>query len=169
MRILVVRHGDAGDAERFARSGRPDHLRPLTARGRKRMWLAARALVREAPRIDLLATSPYVRAVQTAEVLSQAYGELPIQQIPQLEPGVALDSLFAWLDSQSAHDGIALVGHAPDLADLVTCLAGGTPSSPAIKIKKGGACLVTLDGAPSRRAGVIRWLMDAGQLGKLGS
>ncbi|HKF95235.1 MAG TPA: histidine phosphatase family protein, partial [Gammaproteobacteria bacterium] len=67
MRILAVRHGEAGDAEDFARNGRSDHLRPLTARGRKRVWLAARGIIRELPFIDVLATSSYVRTVQTAE------------------------------------------------------------------------------------------------------
>jgi phosphohistidine phosphatase SixA len=58
MRILAVRHGEAGDAEDFARNGRPGHLRALTARGSKRMWLAAREIIRELPFIDALATSP---------------------------------------------------------------------------------------------------------------
>ena len=30
MRLLVIRHGDAGDREEFAFTGRPDSERPLT-------------------------------------------------------------------------------------------------------------------------------------------
>lgn len=167
MRLLVVRHGDAGDAEDFARGGQPDYLRPLTERGRRRMGFAARGLLTEVPRIDLLATSPYTRAAQTAEVLSKVYGDVPAQQIAQLESGAALESMLVWLGQQTTHDCIALVGHAPDLAELVTCLIGQSAPSPAVKIKKGGACLLSIAGAPAPGAGVLRWLMDNGQLVRL--
>jgi len=169
MRILVVRHGDAGDAQAFSHSGQPDRLRPLTARDRRRMWVAARGLLPEVPRIDLLATSPYTRALQTAEVLSKVYGDLAAREIPELEAGAALASLLAWLCVNAAHDCIALVGHAPDLAELVTCLACGSGRSPVVKIKKGGACLLSIDGALAPGAGEIRWLLDNGQLVRLGS
>ncbi|MBA2409063.1 MAG: histidine phosphatase family protein [Gammaproteobacteria bacterium] len=169
MRILAVRHGDAGDAQVFVHSGQPDHLRPLTARGRRRMWVAARGLLREVPRIDLLATSPYTRAVETAEVLSNVYGELAAREIPELESGAALASILAWLRAHAAYDCIALVGHAPDLVELVTCLTCGPGSAPVVKIKKGGACLLSIDAALTPGAGEIRWLLDNGQLVRLGS
>jgi phosphohistidine phosphatase len=166
MKILAVRHGEAGDADEFARSGRPDHLRPLTARGRKRMWLAARGLLRLVPSINLLATSPYLRAVQTAEVLSLAYGNMTIHQISQLQAGAPLKPLLGWLVERPAGECVALVGHAPDLASLVTWLTSNR-EAPALKIKKGGACLVTFSGDLQPGAGVMRWLMDAEQLGKM--
>ncbi len=166
MRVLVVRHGDAGDAEEFTRSGRPDHLRPLTARGRKRMWLAARGLTRLVGSVDLLASSPYLRALQTAEILSSAYGNIAIQQIPQLEAGAPLGPLAVWLGEQPADASIAVVGHAPDLACLVTYLTCNR-QAPILKIKKGGACLVSFSGGMQPGAGVMRWLMDAEQLGRM--
>jgi phosphohistidine phosphatase len=167
MRILAVRHGEAGDAEDFARNGRPDHLRALTARGRKRMWLAARGIIRELPFIDALATSPYVRTVQTAEILSLAYENIAIQQIAQLESGAPLEPLIEWLAERPAEAYITLVGHMPDLAHLVTNLICNR-KTPALKIKKGGACLITFDGDLQPGKGMLTWLMDAGQLGKLG-
>lgn len=166
MKILAVRHGEAGDAAEFALSGRPDHLRPLTARGRKRMWLAARGLTRLVASLDWLVTSPYLRAAQTAEVLSLAYGNIAIQQIPQLQAGAPLEPLFGWLTARPADACVALVGHAPDLACLVTFLTTNR-EEPALKIKKGGACLVTFGGEPQSGAGVMRWLMDAEQLARM--
>jgi phosphohistidine phosphatase len=166
MQILVVRHGETEDAGKFERSGRPDHLRPLTARGRTRMRLTARVLTELVASVDLLATSPYLRAVQTAEVLSSAYGNIAIQQIPQLAAGAPLKPLTAWLAKQGANPYVALVGHAPDLASLVTFLATDR-ERPALKIKKGGACLVSFSGNLQPGEGVIRWLMDADQLAKM--
>jgi phosphohistidine phosphatase len=143
-----------------------DHLRPLTARGRTQMWLAARGLIREIPSIDILATSAYVRAVQTAEILSLTYGNIAIQQIAQLESGAPPGLIVEWLVERPAQACIALVGHAPDLARLVTSLISNR-ENPVLKIKKGGACLVTFDGNLQPGRGTLQWLMDADQLGKL--
>jgi phosphohistidine phosphatase len=166
MRLLAVRHGEAGDARTFALSGRPDHTRPLTSTGRRRMWLAARGLSREVASIELLATSPYLRAVETAEVLSSIYGGLTPHQIPQLQAGAPLRPLIDWLSSQRADACICVVGHALDLASLVTFLIAAR-EAPILKIKKGGAALVTFNADVRPGAGVLRWLLDAQQLGKL--
>jgi phosphohistidine phosphatase len=166
VRLLAVRHGEAGGAAEFAHSARPDHLRPLTAKGRKRMWLAARRLVQELPSIDVLGTSPYLRAVQTAEIISSAYGDIAIRQLPQLACGAPLEPLLTWLTECPTDTCVAIVGHAPELACLITYLAV-EHTTPVLKIKKRGACLVSFKQDPRPGTGLIRWLMDAQQLGKL--
>jgi len=45
VRILVVRHGPAGDREEWERTGKDDSLRPLTPKGRKEVRKAAAGLV----------------------------------------------------------------------------------------------------------------------------
>jgi phosphohistidine phosphatase len=166
MRILAVRHGEAGDAEEYALTGQPDHLRPLTARGRELMKHAARGMIGEAGAIYILASSPYLRAVETAEILSAAHADLPIEQLAQLEPGSPPQPIVAWLAAKRTDGCIALVGHAPDLAHLITYLVSGL-DTPLVKIKKGGACLVSFSGKPQSGKGMIRWLMDAKQLAKV--
>ena len=49
MKILVVRHGPAGDREEWERTGKDDSLRPLTAKGKKEVRKAAAGLVRLVP------------------------------------------------------------------------------------------------------------------------
>src|SRR5687768_18177521 len=112
MRILAVRHGEAGDAEEYALTGQPDHLRPLTARGRELMRHAARGMIGAAGAIDILASSPYLRAVETAEILSAAHADLPIEQLAQLEPGSPSQPIVAWLVAKRTDGCVALVGHA---------------------------------------------------------
>jgi phosphohistidine phosphatase len=56
MRLLVVRHAAAEDKDEFARAGRSDDLRPLTADGKRDMREAARGLRNVVPKLDLLAT-----------------------------------------------------------------------------------------------------------------
>lgn len=166
MRTLFVRHGEAEDRETFAHSGRPDRQRPLTARGRERMWLAARGLVAQAPALDVLATSPYARAVQTAEILAKAYGGIPIKQISALAPHASREALITWLATQPVVGCIALVGHSPDLSRFITHLICHH-AMPVLELKKGGACLVSFSRDARPGDGVLRWLMDATQLGKV--
>jgi len=68
MDLLVIRHAIAGDRAEWAKTGRPDQERPITNEGRERMAVNAQALRRLVPELDLLATSPFVRAVETADV-----------------------------------------------------------------------------------------------------
>ncbi|MDH3366486.1 MAG: histidine phosphatase family protein, partial [Gemmatimonadota bacterium] len=69
MQLLVVRHAIAEDRDIFAAAGREDDERPLTEEGTRRMAAGAVGLVRVVPRLDAVASSPLVRAVQTAEII----------------------------------------------------------------------------------------------------
>jgi phosphohistidine phosphatase len=68
-------------------------------------------------------TSPFVRAVQTAEILSEALqysGEVAVA--PQLVPGFDVDGLNAVLDVCPGAREVALIGHEPDLGRVLTSL-----------------------------------------------
>ena len=97
MRLLAVRHAIAEEPEVFARTGRDDRLRPLTDEGRKRMRRGARGLRSLVPQIDLLATSPLIRAAQTGAILDAVYGDLPAVEIEQLAPEATPQDFLAWL------------------------------------------------------------------------
>src|SRR5258708_39107238 len=73
MELLVIRHGVAMDKEEFAKAGTSDDLRPLTSAGMEEMKEIARGLRELVKKIDVLATSPLVRAVQTAEIIGGAH------------------------------------------------------------------------------------------------
>ena len=62
MQLLIVRHSAAEDKEDFAKTGKSDDLRPLTAEGKETMAQAAKGLREVVPEISELATSPLVRA-----------------------------------------------------------------------------------------------------------
>ena len=80
-RVLLVRHAEAGDRERWTGD---DRVRPLTRRG----WRQAQALaerLRDAPLTRIL-SSPYVRCVQTVEPLAAARG-LAVETTDDLAEG----------------------------------------------------------------------------------
>ncbi len=169
MQLLVIRHAIAEEREAFAQSGRDDSERPLTDEGREKMRRAVEALRRLVPQIDLLAASSYVRAMQTAELVAEAYGRGrdAITVVEALTPETPLERFQSWVQRQSKARVIAIVGHEPHLGMLATWLMSGLRES-RVELKKGGACLLEFDGQPGPGVGVLRWLMTAGQLRDLG-
>jgi phosphohistidine phosphatase len=164
MQLLVIRHAIAEDRDEFASSGRDDSERPLTAAGRDKMRRAVDGLRRVVPRIDLLASSPYARAMQTAEVVAQGYGIDDIKRVDALVPDDApLQRFLLWLERKSTVDVVAIVGHEPQLGELVTWLMSGLKES-RVEMKKGGAALLEFEGQPGPGIGVLQWLMTSGQL-----
>src|SRR3981189_1223644 len=82
MEIYLVRHGIAVDGE----SDGPDAFRPLTGKGRRRFHKTARAFARLGRKLDLILTSPLVRAVQTAEILAGETEPEEVAVLAELEP-----------------------------------------------------------------------------------
>ena len=167
MQLLVIRHAIAEDRETFASSGRDDSQRPLTATGRDKMRRAVAGLRRAVPKIDLLAASPYVRAMQTAKVVAEAYEIAEIKTVDSLVPDAPLQGFLLWLERKAPARVVAAVGHEPHLGELVTWLMSGLPES-RVEMKKGGAALLEFQGQPGAGVGVLQWLLTPGQLRDLG-
>ncbi len=164
MKLLVVRHGAAMEREDFAHTGESDDLRPLTDEGKAEMKLiAARLRAAEIEKLDLLATSPLVRARQTAEIIAESYGLADSEVVDSLVPGASFEDFVLWCADFGDKKVIAVVGHEPHLGALVTWLLGGGNES-HIRLKKGGACLVEFDSQPQRGAGILNWLLTPRQL-----
>src|ERR1700722_13660041 len=101
MVVVLIRHGKAEIAATPASEGKPDELRELTRDGKKKMRRAARGLLEICPKLDLIATSPLRRAVQTADVLAWAYrasaAGVPMVELQELTPGKRSAPVLAWL------------------------------------------------------------------------
>jgi len=166
MKLLVVRHAVAKDRRAFARRGADDRERPLTKSGRRDFKKGARAIARLVGEVDVLATSPLVRAAQTARILAGALGlGRPVARA-ELEPGASARSLVDWLGRQGRKKTVAVVGHDPDLSRLVARLTVGREAD-FVELDKGGACLLSFEGAALTGCGKVLWLLDGAQLRKL--
>ncbi|HEX4628760.1 MAG TPA: histidine phosphatase family protein [Gemmatimonadales bacterium] len=166
MRLLVVRHAIAEDREAFARSHRDDAARPLTAEGRRKMERAAIGLLEVVPELGLLAASPFTRAVQTAEIIGKAYGGVRVERVPALAPGAGVDRVVEWLAGLRVAGTVAVVGHEPDLGQLVCALLAGS-NGPFLELRKGAACLLEFPGPVSRSAATLDWLLGPKHLRRI--
>jgi len=117
MRIYLVRHSEA--VERLP--SLPDVARYLSARGRVSFREMACRFRDAAGLPTRIVTSPFIRAVQTAEILSETFrygGEVVVD--PRLSPGFDVASLRSMLGEHPSEREIAFVGHEPDLGGILT-------------------------------------------------
>jgi len=93
---------------------------------------------------DLMLTSPYLRAVQTAELFAAAfeYSKQKIRKSDLLLPGAEPLQLFRELSKDKDLSTVYVFGHAPHLDDLIATTVG--TKHHISSLKKGGVALVEL-------------------------
>ncbi|MEW5874543.1 MAG: histidine phosphatase family protein [Candidatus Zixiibacteriota bacterium] len=137
MKVYLVRHALAVERE----VGLPDESRGLTPEGAKSFAEVVDGLQVLGIRFDHLLHSPWLRAVETAELL-----------MPLLEGESEVTSLLAMapnadLVKQIKGDNVALVGHRPWMGELLALLvAGRVEDGDRYEFKKGGVAV--LEGKP---------------------
>jgi len=162
MQLVLIRHARAEERTLFKR----DRTRALTEDGRRRMRKAARGLHAFLPGLTQIATSPLLRARQTAEIVAALYAGIDTVSVPVLSPGAAPRTVLAWLRTQPQDALLALVGHEPDLGRLASWLLAGRPAG-FVQFKKGAAALIEFADVPAAGKGTLAWLLTAAQLAEL--
>jgi len=151
--IYLVRHAIA--AERGQKYP-DDSKRPLTRDGISRMRQAVRGLTALDPKIDLVLTSPFVRARQTANILVSGLSPKPdLTVLDALTPGHRPADVAARLSGQRGRPVIALVGHEPDLGELAAWLIGAREP---LVFKKGGMARIDVSAFPPASDAQLVWL-----------
>ena len=163
MNLLIVRHGVAQEKVDDGKAGDIDDRRALTPDGRTKMAHAAEGLREVAPEISGLASSPLLRAHESAEIISRAYGIEVRSTTDALLPNASFDEFIEWANDRSEQSVVAIVGHEPHLSTLATWLMCGEKES-RMALKKGGACFLSFDDVPKRSSGTLQWLLQPDQL-----
>src|SRR5271163_3255251 len=138
MILYIVRHGIAVD--RTDPKSPPEAERPLTAKGVQKTRSAALGLRSLDVKPDILITSPYVRAAQTAEIFAEALGFAPekIRVSEALKPAADPADILKELSQLKAKE-VMCFGHAPHLDLWISHLAGARGAFTELK-KAGVAC-----------------------------
>lgn len=160
MNVLIIRHAEAAEA-----ADGPDEQRPLTKDGRKQSRRTAKAIKKLVKRVDLLASSPLLRVMQTAEIIAERL-DIRWQQLDALSPQADADDVIQWLGNQSPSRTIALVGHEPGLSRLIGLAVAGREAS-FVKLKKGAAAMIEFSEAPKPGGGLLLWLLTPAQIEEL--
>jgi phosphohistidine phosphatase len=132
-----------------------DDLRPLSKDGARRMRQVVKGLAGIGVEIDVVLTSPLVRARETAALLGAGLLSRPrIVELDALAPGGTPLATMAALRPFSKAEGVALVGHEPDLGILAAWLLG-LPQP--LAFRKGAVCRIDVALWPPRPAGQLVW------------
>ena len=151
MRVTLIRHGEAGD------DAPRDELRSLTLRGRSSVARVGRSLRRRGGDFTLIVSSPYVRALQTAEIIAANVGYAGRLLVNEaLVPEGRISRVVSWLTTIAGEDSVALVAHEPILSALAGALLG-VDRFPSLR--KGEALRLRLPEGPGQR-GELRWRID---------
>ena len=151
--LFLVRHAIA--AERGDKWP-DDTKRPLTHQGAARMSTAAEGLSAMGVKPDVVITSPFVRAEQTADILVKCLGgEGRLVTAPALAPGGSPAAVAEAVGALAKGRNIAIVGHEPGLGELAAWLLGARQPLP---FRKGGVCRIDVaDWPPAAKSGTLVW------------
>ncbi len=166
MELYFLRHGIAAD--RDDPKYKDDSLRPLTPEGQKKMCREAQGMKDLGLGFDVILSSPYLRAKQTAEEVANVYNikTKDIYLTNNLLPPASVEDLLREIQAHFPKTGHVLcVGHEPHLSENISSLLkSARPLN--IDLKKGGLCCLSLDQLNSPEA-VLRWLLPPALLTRL--
>ena len=154
MQIYLLRHGLAEDGK----PGGRDSDRALTAEGKKKLREVLRSARAAGVRPDMILTSPYRRAAETAEVAAASLSyENEVLRTKVLQP--ASNPQDVWEEIRLHRDvrEMLLVGHEP----LFGMLAAYLLDSPELQIDFKKGALIRIDVPPGgpRPRGVLKWML----------
>jgi len=157
MVIYLIRHGEAETLEETV--SKDDSDRNLTIEGKEKLYQFSRAFKAIGVESDLILTSPYKRAYETAAIFSEAMETSPkIEECGLLKPGEEVQSLINHLNKRKDFNSILIVGHEPYLGNLASTLISGK-SSLNIRFKKGGICKIEINEMPPKGIGELIYLL----------
>jgi phosphohistidine phosphatase len=159
MNLFLLRHGIAADPGRMT-----DSERPLTPEGRRKLVEIARALKRLELSFDVILSSPYVRARDTASLIAQSLDCCKPLIESGLVPGGNQHAIIEHVNALKPRpENVMLVGHEPDLSGLISLLSAGRPGV-QVTMKKAGLCKLSVERLKHGRCAGIEWLLTPRQL-----
>jgi len=157
MHLYFLRHGDAVESPFYH-----DTQRPLSDLGKRQIQGVTHFLRSSKTRIELILTSPLVRARETGEIIRHGLQTPSLLTTDALVSGVNLRDLLAAVNSQQA-GSVLLVGHEPQLSSAISVLTGGDEHF-RLEMKKGSLACVETPFPVKKGHAVLSWLLTAVQM-----
>jgi len=163
MNLYILRHGIAVE------HGDPGYLndadRPLTPKGERKVRAIAEAMDALDLSFDLILTSPYPRARQTAEIVAKVLkASEQLHLSDDLTPAGSTEQLIQTINGHETQpEDVLLVGHEPYLSDLISLLVAGDMRFPVV-LKKGGFAKLITDSLKHGSCATLAWLLTPKQM-----
>lgn len=163
MELYLLRHGIA--AERSPRWAGHDADRPLTKKGARKVIRVAEAMKGMDLSFDLILSSPFKRARETAEIVADLFdcGDR-LKYSAHLKVGGSPGLLIREIKTHyPSCRSVLLVGHEPYLSSLISVLMSGK-NELSVTMKKGGLCKLEVQSLRHGRCASLEWLLGPSQL-----
>jgi phosphohistidine phosphatase len=166
MDLFVLRHAIA--VERGTPGFKDDSQRPLTEKGEKKMKQIAEGMLALELSFDIILSSPFVRAKQTAGIVADVFrAKKKLEFTPHLGVGGDPKRLIGLINAKHGSDSsILLVGHEPYLSNLISILIAGS-NDLSITMKKGGLSKLIVATLCYGRCASLEWLLMPWQLTRI--
>lgn len=154
MQVYLLRHGIAEES----RAGLRDADRALVPEGRKKLKEVLRLARSADTAISLILTSPYRRARETAELVSELLSsEAEMLETAALTPDNHPRNVWQEICSHKSVDSVLLSGHEPLMSSTAAYLLNC--SSLQIDFKKGALMRIDIESFGPQPHGVLRWMV----------
>lgn len=151
MELYLLRHAEAED------NAASDHARELTPKGRGQARAVGEFCHRQGIRPDLIVTSPYLRTLQTAELVARALDGCPVEEAPFLASGMNSHTALTELRAYQKLGRVMIIGHQPDFGQLAGSLLG---LMSAENMPVGKASLICIEiGYLGARGGTLKFFL----------
>lgn len=154
MKLLIIRHGIAEDS-----SINGDEARALTEEGIEKLNKLGKFLSERLKEKNvILYSSPYVRAQQTADVISSYISPMEKNVCDHLIPEGSIEDAFREVTSKDC-DLVVCVGHQPHLGSFVSYAVTGS-YQPIVNVTRGCSVLIEFHGAVRKGGGIIKFVVS---------
>lgn len=141
LRVVAIRHAKP-KSEGFA----DEKLRTLSEEGISMQRIVTQHLEALGIRPDIIFSSPLIRAMQTAQIISEHFNDTPIVTIDALGYDFDSEKILDVLPEISKNKTAFLVGHTPTLGDMVNDLVGEVVLPAGLS--KSGAAVIDFRATP---------------------
>lgn len=157
MQIYLLRHGIAEDGD----PGQPDSARELTDEGRARL----RRVLKRARMADvnpsLILSSPYRRAVQTADVAVEVFKyQADLVKSDAFVPGASPAEAWDEIRLHKDQEAVLVASHEP-LTGLLAAFLLGCPAL-HVDVKKAALIRIDVERFGAAPGGVLKWMLTPG-------
>ena len=167
MNLYFLRHGTGSDpGEDGLPKDLPDADRPLSLKGREKLWHTTEAMRTLELELQAVVTSPLLRARQTAHAVTESLRlRRKLIFLDHLAPNGNPKLLIEHINGLGPRvKNILLVGHEPYLSRLISLLVSGGTAA-ALDLKKGGLARLKIEEQLRfGRCAELSWLLGPAQL-----
>lgn len=151
--LYLIRHSDAEKVT----SSKPDFERELTPEGKTLILRAAEGWKKLITSFDIIATSPFIRAEQSAGIIAKVFSyKKKIMINEKLSSGCKPENFLEAVRLMESNN-IAVVGHAPDLSIITSSLISS--SGAYVNFNKGTIAAILFDGKIRLTKGILEFLI----------